>query len=48
MKKGSFALSNVMALLLVLLGLLVTVLLIYYLRDQLKEMAEMILGVLKL
>lgn len=47
-KKGDFALSNVAGLFLVLLALLVLSLLIYFLRDKIKELVEIILNFIKL
>jgi len=48
MKKGEFALSNVAGILLVLIGFLILILLIYFFRDKIKELIEMILGVFRI
>lgn len=45
MKKGEFALSNVVSLLLVLLAVLAIFLFIYLLRDKIKELFDVMLGI---
>ena len=42
MKKGSFALSNVASMLLVLLIILALVLLVYFFRDKSNEMVKLV------
>tara|TARA_Y100000310_G_scaffold333692_1_gene411745 strand:- start:1009 stop:1155 length:147 start_codon:yes stop_codon:yes gene_type:complete len=48
MKKGEFALSKISSLILVLVAALVLILLIYFLRDKIKEILELLLDVLRL
>jgi uncharacterized membrane protein len=47
-KKGDFALSKVASLLLVLIALFALILFIYFLRDKIKEVAETLLGILRI
>jgi len=45
-KKGDFALANVSAIILILLGLIALILFIYFGRDRMKEYLDVILNLL--
>jgi hypothetical protein len=48
MKKGEFALSNVSGMLLILVSTLAIVMLIYFFKDKIYELKDIILGLFKL
>ncbi len=45
-RKGEFALSKVVGLLLILLAVITLVLFVYFLRDKIKEVVEIIMNVI--